>query len=338
MEFQREPNISISKINDVYPLNLQYGAKEKLKVPLCLEKYFNRSNINTYVLIDASSIEQFHNLLRLTETKHEILLGDSVIDEYKSVATYLFDLKCSEELLTWLFTHSEGRDLAWCLAERSTGLFFQSKCDLYELAYYFRKFTRLRDEKDQWRYFRFADPKFFSFMLEQMLGAPEYCSRWFFTSTKQIIDSYSIYEYDTKLFKSYKAANELKNSQSKQKPLVFDDFYQELADRYAEKLFSEKIISIVSSDFSEYYQSDGNELKKRITTADHESKRLGLRSEHARGHFIIASLLVGRVLGQEDLASVGYYATATEHENRKTKKLLEQVINNIKRRSLINGD
>lgn len=338
MEPQNTSILNISIKNDVEPLDLQYGVKEKLRAPRKLEDYFSRKDINSYVLIDAASVEQFHSLLELTESKHEILLGSNVQEEFKSVATYLFDLAQSKEFLTWLFTYSEGTNLAQCLAERKVGVFLQSSCELAELAYFFKKFIRLRDEKDQWRYFRFADPKFFSFMIEDMVDAPEYCSRWFCSNAKQVIDNYAIYEYEAKLFKIYKAMNELDDYQSKQKPLMFDGFYQALADRYSDKLFAEKVTSIIYSDFSEYYQNDGVGLNDLVANINRQSRQLGLKSEQARGNFIAASVLVGRTLGQEDLASVGFYATAMEHENRKTKKLLEQVINNIKRRSLDNGD
>ncbi|PXF63831.1 DUF4123 domain-containing protein [Kangiella spongicola] len=343
MELQSVPTLDVSSKTDIEPLDFQYGVKDKLTVPVSLESYFSQQRLNTYVLIDAASLERFHDLLSLIDTEYEILLGDSIKEDYKSVATYLFDLKRSKELLTWLFTEGEGdKKPSWCLADRSVGVFLQSEFELDELAYFFKKFTRLRDKQDKWRYFRFADSKFFSFMLEEMMGEPEYCSRWFYSTNKQMIENYSIYEYDTRLFKTFKATSKLQAYQPKQKPLIFDDYYQGLSDRYTDKLFSQKMVGIIKDDFSQYYDGDnydGNnkELTDFIVKSNHISRQLGLKSEQARGYFIAASVFVGRTLDKEDLASVGFYASAMEHENRKTKKLLEQVINNIKRRSLEHG-
>lgn len=338
MELQTASTLDVSTITDIEPLDLQYGVEDKLTVPINLESYFKQQNCNSYVLIDAASLERFHDLLLLIDTDYEILLGNSIKDKYKSVATYLFDLKRSKDLLTWLFTEGEGdKKLSWCLASYSVGVFLQSECELAELAYFFKKFTRLRDKQDKWRYFRFADPKFFSFMLEEMRSEPEYCSRWYYSAKEQMIENFSIYEYDTGLFKTYKATGKLQAYQSKQKTLMFDDYYQSLSDRYADKLFSQKVMTIINSDFSQYYDGDDKELADFIVESNHRSRQLGLKSEQARGQFIIASVLVDRTLDKEDLASVGFYASAMEHENRKTKKLLEQVINNIKRRSLEHG-
>lgn len=62
MELHTPHVFDISTIENILPLDLQFGAFEKQKVPHGLDEYFNRTELNAYVLIDAASVEQHHEV------------------------------------------------------------------------------------------------------------------------------------------------------------------------------------------------------------------------------------------------------------------------------------
>lgn len=338
MEIHKNPPVSISTIKNVTPLDLQYGVKDKLEVPKTLESYFNSKESNQYVLIDASAIEQFPTLAEMADADYEILLGQSIQKQFRQVATYLIDITHSKNLLTWLFTQSDDKKLSWCLAESKAGVFFQSPLRLKELSQYFRKFTRIRDIHNKWRYFRFADPSFFSFMVSEKMQRPEYLYRWFYKEEQLIVNNYATYNYQTATFTIFSPTPELAKCHKQQKPFVYDNYFEQLTSEYQAHRFVEKITNILQQDYKDFYKTQLADLDNFIIEADEAARQLRLKSELARGQFALASILVGRILGKDDLKSVGFYSQSQNHENRKTRILLNQVIHNIQRRNLTNGN
>lgn len=338
MEIRDTLPATITTISEVNPLDLQYGVKDKLEVPPKLEEYFNCQDSNQYVLIDASSIDQFPTLIEMADTQYEILLGQSIQKQFRRVATYLIDVTDSKSLLTWLFTHSTERKLDWCLAQSKAGVFFQSQLGIKELARYFRKFTRIRDGEEKWRYFRFADPYFFQYMMNSMLNAPEYLYRWFYIDNKLLITNYAIYDFQKSSFTVFRATDELAKYKNQLKPFIYDEYFEEMTNGFLAQRFVNKIINILEKDYHQFYKTQLSDLGKFITSANYTAIGFSLKSELARGQFVLASILMGRILSRDDLKAVGFFSQSHSHENRKTKILLNQVILNIQRRNLINGD
>lgn len=338
MEIRETQPVTITTISEVNPLDLQYGVKDKLVAPLKLEEYFACQDSNQYVLIDASSIDQFPALVEMADAQYEILLGQSIQKQFRRVATYLIDVTDSKSLLTWLFTHSTEKKLDWCLAQSKAGVFFQSTLGIKELAGYFRKFTRIRDGEGKWRYFRFADPYFFRYMMNTMKDTPEYLYRWFYIDNKPLIANYAVYDFQKSSFTIFRANDELAKYKNQLKPFIYDEYFEEMTSGFLAQRFVNKIINILEKDYQQFYQNQPSDLGEFITNANDTAKSFSLKSELARGQFVLASILMGRILSREDLKAVGFFSQSHSHENRKTKVLLNQVINNINKRNLINGD
>ncbi|MDP0925656.1 DUF4123 domain-containing protein [Paracoccus onubensis] len=170
--------ICIETIENVEPLDRQFGISPKKTVPDVLREVIfgqpeptqpeieiaggdpaNVPSMQTYAILDAAKVTNLPELLGASGLEHRCLFKGNAYDDLKDVAPWLVRLEEGNDFTRRLFTGPDGINGLW---DKEPGIYVRSRGILDEIFRHFRKFTRLRDKKDQWRYFRFWDPEFFT--------------------------------------------------------------------------------------------------------------------------------------------------------------------------------
>ncbi|MFT6451410.1 MAG: hypothetical protein ACJA06_000894 [Halocynthiibacter sp.] len=170
-ETQTEPHLKVHTIEEVVPLDEQFGVENLKTVPDMLrdtvlgqpqptkiesqrtdEDAPQMSPAGTYAILDAAKIKNLPELLETSGLEHRCLFKGDAFDELKDVAPWIVRLENGNRFTRNLFTCS---DAPWHLWDDQPGIYLRSHGTLNEMWGHFRKFTRVQDENGKWIYFRF---------------------------------------------------------------------------------------------------------------------------------------------------------------------------------------
>lgn len=128
----------------------------------------------SYALLDAARIPGLPELLETTRLGHRCLFhGD---DEVRQAAPWLVQLQEDDKFTRNLFRQSNK---AWHLWGRDCGIFLRSTASLDELVAHLRRFTKIRDQRERWLFFRFWDPLVASFYFPAIAGNEQRIAAFF---------------------------------------------------------------------------------------------------------------------------------------------------------------
>lgn len=173
-----EQQLQIDTIDDVEPLNGQFGINHPETVPDALrEPLFGQPEpttaevdptqitpLLTYAILDAAKISGLPELLDASGLEHRCLFKGNAYDELKDVAPWIVQIEDGNSFTRNLFTLS---DAVWHLWDSEPGIYIRSRGTLDEMWAHFRKFTRVKDEDGKWFYFRFWEPREFAGIMGQ---------------------------------------------------------------------------------------------------------------------------------------------------------------------------
>lgn len=164
------PTTTITRIDDVEPLDEQIGISPKRSVPVKLQNALfgqledkaaglivgRDQPLYTYAILDAAKIPSLAEAIENSGLKHRCLFIREAYASLKDVAPWIVQLEEGNRFVRNLFTRSNA---GWHLWDSSPGLYIRSPVSLDELWKHFRKFTRVRDESGKWFYQRFWEPE-----------------------------------------------------------------------------------------------------------------------------------------------------------------------------------
>jgi len=158
--------LSVQIIDDVEPLDSQFGVSAPLTVPVVLhEMLFGHPQLNedsavlpllTYAILDAAKVMGLVEMLETSGLEYACLFRGDAAEELRDVAPYLVRLEESSTFTRNLFTKG---DAGWQMWNKEPGMYFRSRADLNELRRHFRRFTKVQDEGGKWYYLRFWEPR-----------------------------------------------------------------------------------------------------------------------------------------------------------------------------------
>ncbi len=165
---QDENYLIIEEIENVEPLDAQFGVYPKLTVPASLQEAMfgqpepteserahfgdNVPPMGTFAILDAAKMPYLlTGNLENSGLEHQSLFQGDAQEELGDYAPYIVRLEDSNDFTRKLFTTEEVMGLY----EKELGIFLRSRATLPELRKHFRKFTRVQDEQGKWYYFRF---------------------------------------------------------------------------------------------------------------------------------------------------------------------------------------
>ncbi|SEO42528.1 protein of unknown function [Paracoccus alcaliphilus] len=167
--------VLISEIPNVEPLDAQLGAFPKKTVPDALHGAFwgqpqpsiseleiaggdptKVAPMQTYAVLDAAKVINLPELLENSGLEHRCLFKGDAYDDLKQVAPWVVKLDQGSDFTRNLFTRG---DAPWYLWDADPGIYVRSRGSLEQMWRHFRKFTRIRDERGKWFYFRFWETR-----------------------------------------------------------------------------------------------------------------------------------------------------------------------------------
>lgn len=178
------PTLTVETIEDVVPLDSQFGVAEPLTVPEALQhELFGQPaptaaaeiathaddsiqgpQLQTYAILDAAKVTNLPEMLEASALPHRCLFKGEAYGELKDVAPWIVQIKDDHNFTRNLFTRSGA---PWHLWDSEPGIYVRSRGTFDDLWTHFRKFTRIQDEKSRWYYVRFYDPAAAKKMLDQ---------------------------------------------------------------------------------------------------------------------------------------------------------------------------
>ncbi|ACV27108.1 DUF4123 domain-containing protein [Kangiella koreensis] len=118
--------------------------------------------LKTYLLLDAAQVSALEGVFSLAKAEDLgvlCLLGGEARKDLKDYAPYLINLTLSQQQLEEGDIPSFHRDVFIRYWGKHCGIFLHSYADLNTVARHCKKFIKLKDEQDQWFFFRFYDPR-----------------------------------------------------------------------------------------------------------------------------------------------------------------------------------
>ncbi|WP_298258159.1 DUF4123 domain-containing protein [uncultured Litoreibacter sp.] len=170
-ETPSDPLLNIENIENVEPLDAQFGVADPKTVPDALyAPVFGQPEplefeleqaegdpaavppLHTYAILDAAKVPSLPELLATSGLDHRCLFKGDAFDELKDVAPWIVRLEADHKFTRNLFTRSKAR---WHLWDAEPGIYLRSRGTLDDMWAHFRKFTKVQDENGKWFYFRF---------------------------------------------------------------------------------------------------------------------------------------------------------------------------------------
>jgi Domain of unknown function (DUF4123) len=159
------PDLHISDIPDVVPLDSQLGMLPKRTTPMALrDALFGASGPSdqkvrgTFAILDAAKIPTLPDMLADSGLPYRCLFQGKALDDLHAVAPYIVALTEDHKFTRSLFTDAGMPGDLW---GKSPGIYLRSAEPLDDLWKHFRKFTRLQDTNGKWYFWRFWDHDFF---------------------------------------------------------------------------------------------------------------------------------------------------------------------------------
>lgn len=188
--------IPIEIIHDVRPLDGQFGVHPRLTVPASIRNALfgepdptelelswvdgdasRLASMRTFAVLDATKISSLDVRLEASGLEHCCLFSGKAFEEYSNVAPWLVELKLEAQLTRQIFTRNANS--ASALWERVPGFFLQARVPLATMRQHLRKFTRVRDERGQWYYFRFWEAAYARLHLARIASDNARAAHWF---------------------------------------------------------------------------------------------------------------------------------------------------------------
>ncbi len=170
-----QPALTVETIEEVDPLDDQFGVAAPLTVPVALQgAMFSQPApteaevathggdparvppLHTYAILDAAKVRNLPEMLETSSLPHRCLFKGDAYDELKGVAPWIVQLQDGNAFTRKLFTRSNA---PWHLWDHEPGIYVRSRSTLDEVWKHFRKFTKITGPDGRRVYFRFWEAK-----------------------------------------------------------------------------------------------------------------------------------------------------------------------------------
>lgn len=326
------PPLQIATIENVEPLDRQFGIQPKKTVPDSLHgTLFDQPNptgaeieaaggdpaavppMQTYAILDAAKIVNLPELLGASGLEHRCLFKGKSYDELKNVAPWIVRLENGNDFTRRLFTGPEGINGLW---DQELGFYICSRVGLDDIRKHFRKFTRVQDENGNWFYFRFWESQPAHSYFRYVQYDQDRVLRWFYAERRTL--SVLVPDAEMKALNIFTPA--LSDScERPNAPFVYGELEraahrQGKTDQYERRL--RRYLIRQNAAYADLKDERKIELVKVLIT---QASQYGIRSERGVAGFASASLLHRKPLG--DNPRMEPALRSTKHEIDKVKEL-----------------
>ena len=181
----------IEEIKDVAPLDSQHGIWPEKNVPdFLVETLFGHAEpteaeisyydgfkaippTKTYAIVDAGKFQWGFDEIKNCGMPFRCLFKGEAAKQLKDVAPYLIEINQESRFTQRLFKYDpEIPDVMTSvhLWHKEPGIYIRSRSDFDTIWKHFRRFTRVQNDKGEWYYFRFWEPKVSLNTLQMLSG------------------------------------------------------------------------------------------------------------------------------------------------------------------------
>ncbi|UWQ77953.1 DUF4123 domain-containing protein [Leisingera sp. S132] len=333
---EHRPVLSIEELQGIDPLDAQFGVWPQKTVPDSLYRaLFGQTDpaliegkaqggepaeelpLQTYAILDAAKFTGGLSELERCGVRFQCLFKGDTAEELKDVAPYLFQLSADADFTRCLMTHIPT------VSERMTsvhawhmepGIYFRSTSSFEEIWSQFRKFTRIKDQKLGWIYYRFWDPRILLKLTKmKSLERPHWLWRMFVGIESMIF----IRKSSTAILTVPQDICE----RSKGMEIRAEDILAEL--RFVKlDIFCEDMAEKIGSDDSlGFLDRDTCTLVEKVTYLTEHARTLGLTEERSVERYVTSCHILN--MFAESNPEAFSILTGGQHELDKSRRLLE---------------
>lgn len=157
------PVMGLTTINDVLPLDAQFGVSSARTVPACLQDALfgdpggsAGAPLGTFAVLDGARISGLPEYLETSGLQHRCLFTGKAEVEMREVAPWIVRLHDDNAFVRNLFTRGAGARHHW---DKRPGIYLRSRADLPDVWRHFRRFTKVQDDAGTWFHLRFWEPE-----------------------------------------------------------------------------------------------------------------------------------------------------------------------------------
>lgn len=187
---EQDFRLRVEFVDEITPLDRQFGVNSPRAVPdPLIGPLFGQPDpdrpLYTDMILDAARVQALPELLEASGLEYRCLFKGDAYEDLKDVAPWVVRLDAESRFTRNLFTRS---DTPWHLWELEPGIYLRSRETLEDIWRHFRKFTKLRDDKGKWYYWRFWEGGF----LLQTLNAATAAERRMFFHDGKIVSTHTL--------------------------------------------------------------------------------------------------------------------------------------------------
>ncbi|RJE82360.1 DUF4123 domain-containing protein [Paracoccus onubensis] len=329
--------LSIEIIENVEPLDRQLGVWPKKTVPDTLhEIIFAHSNptkteiavadrnpnatlsMFTYAILDGAKVAGLPEFLEGSGLEHRCLFKGEAYAELKDVAPWIVRLEDGNDFVRRLFTGSEGMNGLW---ENEPGIFVRSCRKLDEMWKHFRRFVRIRDDKSQWFYFRFWEPRVMSRYLVEVATDIERLARWGQYRSEPALSAILIGNAEKREFSCFDFPS-FSDRQPRNHGFEIGELERSIFRRHQEDLFIKKLQKFLAAESPGFARLSADDQFSLCSSQLKFANANGLRIEKAVADFALADVVSSGRIRRDPICNK--LLVSSDHQLDRAKKILTE--------------
>ncbi|KJZ21633.1 DUF4123 domain-containing protein [Tritonibacter mobilis] len=333
---ESEHGVLIEEIGGVVPLDAQFGVwptrttPEALHEPLFGDLRSQRDEtapLNTYAILDAVKFIGGASEFDECDLPSKCLFKGEMAEQLRDVAPYLFELSDAAELTRRLMTHLPDKPSTLTSLHMwgaDPGIYIRSGLAFDEIWLQFRKFTRIRDARRAWLYFRFWEPRVLRKLVERLSNKPKHWLWRMFDGVEAVVLVHTGKAFRVTVPQTY---CELSRGLKICAEDIFDDLsavqHSIFCEDLAVKLGDEKALS--------FSLNEDGDLASRISDLSMHANSYGLKDRKSVERYIVSCHIFGKPA--EAIPEAYKILQENRHELDRSRQLLNFAFQYLENRS-----
>lgn len=313
----REP-LAFLETRAVPPLGCQFDMLKRKSAPdALLEIFDDGSNTSVYAILDGSRITNIEECLEASGLPHACLFQDNVSYEMRAIAPWLVMLEDRNAFTRSLFTRG---DATWCRWDANAGIIIRAHAEFDIVRRHFRRFTRIRDERGQWYYFRFWEPSLWPYYFDILKEDAERIAHWALYRNRQVVFEIIAIDGSLDVIRRLIMPTPPHPTNSS---FTLDAREMQAFKLYRHQRFSTRLIRHLSSQSPAFAALSADAQLRQAEVLHHQAIHYGLSIEKAVADFATAYVLSDGAMVHVGLCRM--ILESDDHQIDKGRKLLIEV-------------
>lgn len=315
--------VPIQVIDGVEPLSDRFEPGHRASVPAALQQALFGAGgdpeagtrpLSVFAVLDAAKIANLPEMLASSGLAHRCLFTGAAYDELHTVAPWLVELGPDDRFTGHLFT--KGR-APWHLWDVEPGIFLCIEAMFDDMWQHLRRFTRVRDDKGGWVYWRFWEPGPMAVLLDAWQDKPDKLRAFCHVAACDAGMRVLCLDIDhgTALLAG---APDAAGTSRPNTAFVLDEDDRRILSNWRKRRFDTRLLSTLSDSYPQLGSADRAEAWAWLQSVIAAAEQAGIRLENALVDFAHAAFLL-RADPVTHGATVQVFRDATLHQKDKAR-------------------